>query len=387
MAPAPINVGVVHASPVFMNKEKTVDKCVAYIKEAGQKGLDLLVFPETFLPCYPFFAMVYPPVTYTKVMPDYIEQSVRMDGPEVATISAACREARVAVVLGVSERAPDGTNTIFNSQFFFDKDGTFLGSHRKLQPTFMERSVWGQGSGHTLRTFAVQDGYCLGGLICWEHTMNLARHSLAQQGIQVHAAAWPSYSTLEGFPEGAPDAQIECLMKSHAMSAQTFVLAASCPVDETCLEWMKEKLGPQHLIGLGGGWSGIVSPWATHISGPVLGYGDRLLTARLDFESVLPLASWVDSAGHYGRPEVLKLTVDDSPTWCYDTASIHKDHPKAAYGAPRRTASQISPPVKQTPEPLLVAGGPAKRITNGDTDAHAHNKVPIKQLASIGATA
>ena len=329
--------------------------------------------------------MVYPPVVYTKVMPDYIEQSVRMDGPEVATISAACREAGVAVVLGVSERAPDGTNTIFNSQFFFDKDGTFLGSHRKLQPTFMERSVWAQGSGHTLRTFAVQDGYTLGGLICWEHTMNLARHSLAQQGIQVHAAAWPSYSTLEGFPKGAPDAQIECLMKSHAMTAQTFVLASSCPVDETCLEYMKEKLGPQDLITLGGGWSGIVSPWALIMDGPALGYGDRLLTATLDFSTVLPLASWVDSAGHYGRPEVLQLKVNDSPTWCYDKASINENHPKSEWGAPKRVLKSITPTKKDAPPSIESAtdASSVKRITNGS--AHPEEAVKLPRSVPVKA--
>lgn len=126
-------------------------------------------------------------------MPDYMEQSVRMDGPEVATIGAACREAGVAVCLGVSERAPDGSNTLFNSQFFWDKSGVLALVHRKLMPTFMERSVWSRGSAHTLRTLKMDAGFNLGGLICWEHTMPLARQEMANQieqvSVRIHATA------------------------------------------------------------------------------------------------------------------------------------------------------------------------------------------------------
>jgi nitrilase len=329
-----LKVAAIHASPVFMNKAKTLEKALGLIAKAGEEKVDLLNFPECFLPSFPFWCFCYAPVKYTEVIPEYIDQSVEIDGPEVAAISAACRAANVAVCMGVSERAP-GSHTIFNSQFFFDRDGTFVGVHRKTQPTFMERSIWAQGSGYTMRNFYMKDGYALGGLICWEHTMNLARHTLIMQGEQIHCAAWPSYSTMYSQPKGGPDSQMECLMKNHAMTGQTFVLCSSHPIDQGCLDWMEEKLGKQDFLGIGGGWSAIVDPYTLYAAGPVTGLGDQMLTAEIDLSSVQALRSWCDSAGHYGRPEIFKLMLNDKPIWPFDEASISKSQRKPLFGAPK----------------------------------------------------
>lgn len=222
----------------------------------------------------------------------------------------------MTISLGVSERMAGGY-TLFNSQITIDPSGRILSVHRKLQPTYVERCVWAQGDGSTLRVCSVTEDerrYNLGGLCCWEHTMNGARQALIEQNQHVHAAAWPALSTLRGF-EAIADAQIEALMKTHALTAQVFVVCAANYVDDTCLEWMEKKFGPQELIKKGGGWSAIIHPFCSYLAGPHTGEQEKLVVAELDFESLGPVKVWIDGNGHYKRPEVLSMKVQQRPFW------------------------------------------------------------------------
>lgn len=208
----------------------------------------------------------------------------------------------------------DGRSTLFNSQVFIDTDGTILGVHRKIQPTFAERYLWGQGDGWMLRTFDTKAGYKLGGLCCWEHTINGARQALIADNQHVHAGAWPSLSTLAGF-EDVADAQIEALMKTHALTGQVFVICASNYVDETCLRWLREHLGEIDLVKAGGGWSAIIHPFCAYLAGPVTGEREELLTAEIDLSQLEGVKMWLDGAGHSSRPEILQFSVDRRPVW------------------------------------------------------------------------
>lgn len=233
----------------------------------------------------------------------------------MAAIQDACRRTGVAISLGVSERMGGGGHTLFNSQVTVDSDGTVLGVHRKLQPTYVERMVWAQGDGSTLCNFPLASlGWNLGGLACWEHTMNGARQALIEQGQHIHAGAWPALSTMAGF-EGVADAQIEALMKAHALTAQVFVVAASNYVDETCLAWMKENLGEQEFVKEGGGWSAVLHPFCAFLGGPHTGAEERLVQGEVDFAQMGAVKVWIDAAGHYQRPEVLQFAFDKRPMW------------------------------------------------------------------------
>lgn len=302
----------VHAAPVFMNKDATIEKACAFIDEAGKRNLKLLVFPETFVPGYPYWIECYAPLDQQTALAEYIEQSVEVPGPEIERLQVAARRAGVSVVMGVSERLRNG-NTLFNSQVFIDSDGTLLGVHRKLQPTYVERIVWAQGSGHTLRAFDSSLGK-LGGLACWEHTMNLARQELIRQGIQVHAAAWPGLSTMAGFEQVA-DIQIDAMMKTHALTAQCFVLSAGNPVDKTCLDWMERKIGPQSKVKEGGGWSAVIHPFCAYLGGPHTGLEEKLVVGEIDLDHIRGVKVWVDAAGHYARPEMLRMSVNKQGMW------------------------------------------------------------------------
>ncbi|KAL2017886.1 hypothetical protein VTK56DRAFT_1542 [Thermocarpiscus australiensis] len=234
----------------------------------------------------------------------------------MAAVQDACRRAGVAVSLGVSERMAGG-HTLFNSQVTVDGDGTILGVHRKLQPTYVERLVWAQGGGATLRNFSLAaslGGWNLGGLACWEHTMNGARQALIAQGQHIHAGAWPALSTMAGF-EAVADAQIEGLMKAHALTAQAFVVTASNYVDDTCLDWMRENLGEQDLVKAGGGWSSVLHPFCAYLAGPHTGPEEKLVAGEVDFGQLGAVKVWIDAAGHYQRPEILQFSFDSRPLW------------------------------------------------------------------------
>lgn len=212
-----------------------------------------------------------------------------------------------------------GGYTLFNSQIHIDFSGGIVGVHRKLQPTYAERFVWAQGDGSTLNVWPVDAGgsrgsYNLGGLCCWEHTMNGARQALIEQNQHVHIGAWPSLSTMRGF-EDVADIQIEALMKAHALTAQVFVLTASNPVDDTCLDWMEKNLGKQDFVKKGGGWTAITHPFCSYLAGPHTGEAQRLVVAELDFNDIGQVKVWVDGNGHYKRPEVLEWNVNRKQVW------------------------------------------------------------------------
>ncbi|KAF1948791.1 carbon-nitrogen hydrolase [Byssothecium circinans] len=321
-------VAAAHAAPVFMDKKATLKKCVALIEQAAKEDIKLLVFPETFVPGYPYWTECYPPLMQVGALARYTEESVVVEpnGEDMSAIQDICRRTGVAINLGISERVANG-HTLFNSQVIIDSDGTILGVHRKLQPTYVERIVWAQGNGSTLRNWPLSLGYNLGGLACWEHTMNGARQALLMQNQHIHAGAWPALSTVQGFEEVA-DAQIEALMKTHALTAQVFVITASNFVDESCLNWMKENLGEQNFVKAGGGWSAIIHPFCSFIAGPHTGAQEKLVQGEVDFASLAAVKVWVDSAGHYQRPEILQFSFDPTPYWA-DEKKLDRFKPRA----------------------------------------------------------
>ncbi|KAK1781611.1 carbon-nitrogen hydrolase [Copromyces sp. CBS 386.78] len=306
-------------------------KAINLIHAAARDGVSLLVFPETYVPGYPYFIECYPPLKQVAALAKYAEESVVVD-EDLGGVVEACKHAGVSVVLGVSERMKGGY-TCFNSQAFIaggDKNGRgggVVGTHRKLQPTYVERIVWAQGDGSTLKTWKGilgsgseaegsegKEKWNVGGLACWEHTMLLARQAMITQQEHVHAAAWPALSTMAGF-EGSADSQIEALMKCHALTAQCFVMAASNYVDETCLEWMRENIGEQGFVKRGGGWSAVIHPFCNVLAGPVTGEKEELVTAEVDLKDLGMVKVWVDADGHYSRPEILPFGWNKEAYW------------------------------------------------------------------------
>lgn len=303
-------VAAAHAASVFLDVAGGVARTCELVARAGREGVELLVFPEVFIPGFPYWINLYAPAIQRTMIARYHDASLERGGPELATVREACARAGVATVLGFSERA-EGGRTCYNAQAFIDRDGSLLGVHRKLQPTDAERTVWGQGDGSTLKVWQTAIGR-VGGLICWEHTMNLARQAMVVQHAEIHAASWPSLSTLAGFTD-LFDIQVEALMRAHALSGQCFVICAESPVPQAAIDIMAQELGPQSLMTAGGGWSAIYHPFCRALAGPHVGPDERLVTASIDLDDLKTVKVSVCGAGHYARSEILSLVIDDEP--------------------------------------------------------------------------
>jgi nitrilase len=328
MTETTFKVAAAHAAPVFLDAEASIDKACGLIAEAGAADVRLLVFPEVFVPGFPYWINLYPPVEQFGLAARYRAASVEVPGPLVARVQDAAREAGVQVVLGVSER--DG-GTLYNTQVHIDATGALLGKHRKLQPTYAERYVWGQGDGSTLRVFESSLAK-VGGLACWEHMMNLARQALILQGEQIHAASWPSLSTQRGM-ESVFDLQVEAISRAHAVTGQCFVVVAENPLTQDMVDLMAEANGPQDIQPAGGGWSAVIHP-----SGLTLaehsGAEETLVVADIDLADIDQMHALIDARGHYARREVLRLWMDDEAkeAWA-PTSSGLRDSSLADLGA------------------------------------------------------
>ncbi|KAL3428147.1 nitrilase [Phlyctema vagabunda] len=308
-----LTVAAVHAAPVYMDKNATTAKIISLIQQAAGEGIDLLAFPEAFLPGYPYFVQMFAPTLLWLVVASYVRESVEASGPEMARIREACAMWGVAISLGFSERIANGT-AIFNSQIFIDKKGDVLGVHRKLQPTLGERILWTQGGGRSLHAYPSDDGYIIGGLACSENTMNGARQALIEDGEQIHVGAWPALAALPG---QAPfiDNQTEAITKAHALSAQVFVIATSDYVDDRTVNWIRNNVGNQTTLSTGGGWSAIVDPNTVYVAGPHTGPEEKFVKADIDLSLIQVAKVLTDATASYKRPEVLKFNVNRDPLW------------------------------------------------------------------------
>lgn len=301
-----LTVAAAHAASIMFDKAASLARACDLVGEAGRAGVDLLCFPETFVPGFPYWINLSPPGAQHGLYVDYADQSVDLSGDELEPLQQAAAEAGVAVVLGLSERVG---GTMYNTQVFIGPDGARLGKHRKLQPTFAERMIWSQGDGATMKVHDLA-GARVGGLICYEHMLNLARQALIEQDMQIHCASWPTFASSRHGRGAAYDGTVEVLMRSHALTGQCFVIVAQNPVTQQNVDAVEAAMGPQSVLGAGGGWSAIIGPAGDFIAGPHTGLEEKLVIAEIDLDAIRRAKVLADTAGHYARPEVLSLTVD-----------------------------------------------------------------------------
>ena len=303
---APFLVAAVQAAPVFLDREATVDKVCALIAEAGARGARLIAFPEGFIPAYPFWVWFIPAGNthaLRELYSELLDQAVAVPSDATDRLCAAAREAGVNVAVGINERNAEASgSTLYNSLLYIGADGRILGCHRKLVPTAGERLVHAQGDGSTLAAYDLDLGDNIGrvgGLICWENYMPLARYAMYAWGVQIYVApTWdrgePWISTLRHIAKEGRVYVLGCcsaMRRSDVPDRYTF----------------KEKfLSDSEWINPGD--STIIDPDGKFLVEPVKNR-EEILYAEVDPRQLRGPRWQLDVAGHYGRPDVFELTV------------------------------------------------------------------------------
>jgi nitrilase len=298
-------VAAVQAAYVLMDREATLARVESLTGEAAAAGAGLVVFPEAFVPGTPIWIDSVPIWDDDKAwFAALADQAVAVPGPATDRLCAIARDAGVHLVVGVDEREPTGS-TIYNTVLYIAPDGTLLGKHRKLMPTGSERTVWGMGDGSMLETYATPFGR-VGGLICWENYMPLARFYLYSQGIDV----WLAPTLAMG------DAWI-ATMRHIAREGRCYVVGVNpcVHVDQIPADFPdRDRVWPADKDE---GWvepgnSVIVGPNGELLAGP-LRHQEGILTAEIDLTEVQAARRMFDPVGHYHRPDVFRLAVDTAP--------------------------------------------------------------------------
>lgn len=298
-----VRAAAVQLSPVLDNASGTVERVLSAIAEAAAQGATLVVFPETAVPYYPYFSFITPAVTMGAEHLRLYERAVQVPGPVTDAVGEAARRHGTVVVLGVNER---DHGTLYNTQIIFDTDGRIALKRRKITPTYHERMVWGQGDGSGLKVVDTAIGR-IGALACWEHYNPLARYTLMAQHEEIHCGQYPGSLVGPIFAE-----QMEVTMRHHALESGCFVVNATAWLTEEQIASITPDPSLQKAMR-GGCYTAIISPEGRHLGTP-LKDGAGMVVADLDFALITKRKRMMDSVGHYARPELLSVLLDDRAT-------------------------------------------------------------------------
>ncbi|PTB97580.1 nitrilase [Marivirga lumbricoides] len=298
-------VGCIQATPALFNKDKTMLIVEKWVKKAAQQEVKLLVFPESFIPAYPAglgFGTVVGSRTEAgrDQFQRYWKNSIEVPGPETHQIAEWAKAYNMFITIGVTEKdAVSGT--LYCSLLYFSPESGLMGKHRKLKPTAAERLIWGEGDGTTIATFDTEIGR-LGGLICWENYMPLARMAIYQKGIQLYVA--PSADARDSW--NATMIHIACEGRCYVIGCNQYFTKSDYPED------LAPHLATDRPEILSRGGSVIVSPLGKILAGPLFNE-EGLLTANIDLDEVVRSKMDFDAIGHYARNDVFKLSIEGQP--------------------------------------------------------------------------
>jgi predicted amidohydrolase len=294
-----VKLAVAQVAPAFLDLEASLIIAERWIREAGAQGVEVLTFPETWLPGYPFWIDIseeaarwdHPPLK--AVFRRLFENSPEVPGPAIERLCTAAQDAGLTLVMGLSERFG---SSLYNSMVYISPQGELLGNHRKLVPTFNERLIWAHGDGESLITVDTPAGR-LGGLVCWEHWMPLARHAMHEKHEVLHAAIWPTVNDLHLLAA-----------RHYAFEGRCFVMAAGSVLRREHLPKdleLLDRLPGDHFMR---GGSAIIGPDSNLLAGPAPDE-EQLLIAEADLNKIPEELMTLDVTGHYARPDVFDFKI------------------------------------------------------------------------------
>lgn len=301
-----VKVAVIQAAPVLFDREASVDKACRLTHEAAGQGAQLVLFPEAFVPAYPrglsFGAVVGSRSAQgRRTWQRYWANAVDVPSPATDVLGEAARQAGVHLAIGVIERDADSSGgTLYCTVLYFGPTGELLGKHRKLKPTASERLIWGEGDGSTLTVLDTELGK-IGGLICWENYMPLARMALYGKGVEIYLA--PTADSRDTWQ--ATMQHIACEGRCFVLGCNQYVTKSMYPADLPGVEELADQ--PEEMCR---GGSVIVSPLGEVLAGPLYDQ-EGILYAELDMAEIAQSKFDFDVTGHYARPDVFQLTVNE----------------------------------------------------------------------------
>lgn len=314
-----VKVCIAQVSPVYLNRDATVRRAVASIREASANGADLVIFPETWVSGYPYWTEGWDSSLreWAAGRVRFFDQALLIPSEATEAIGRAAREARVHVVLGCNEIDPrPGNGTIYNSLVYFDRSGTILGRHRKLMPTFIERLFWGRGDGSDLEVYDTDIGR-IGGLICGENLMTSVRAAMIGMGEDIHVAVFPGSFSLDAGPR-LQEFDItgrfwgHFVTRTHSLEAGCFTCCATGYIDPADIDQDVPHRSRLHIDWARGG-SQIVSPLGSPIIGPL--EGSQLIYADCEAWMIKAVKAIVDTLGHYDRPDAVRVQIRKNEQW------------------------------------------------------------------------
>ena len=316
-----VKVAAVQAASLFLDREGSTAKACRLIREAGANGARVIGFPEGFIPAHPVWYHHHAATAAisNRLAVELFKNSVEIPGPETASLAAAAREANAYVVIGVCEKIPNTTGTMFNTQVYIGPDGTLIGKHQKIMPTVGERLVHMGGFGDTFGAFQTEFGP-MSGLICGENSNPLAVFALTAEGTRIHVMSWPNYFPMSGDPMRN---RVSVDSQAFAQMSKAFVISACGTVDERMIEML--QAGPEAAKFLRNpdcsGGSVIVAPNSRILAGPIAAE-EAILYAECNLELSVQMKLRHDFAGHYNRPDIFHLQINRAAPRLY---SVHNE--------------------------------------------------------------
>lgn len=349
-------VAAVQAAPVFLNREATVDKAIKLIEEAASQGAKLIAFPETWIPGYPWWIWLGSPAWGMQFVQRYHDNSVPLNGADVRRLTKAARDNDIHVVMGYSEK--DG-GSLYMGQMVIARDGAIVAARRKLKPTHVERTVFGEGDGSHLAVYELDIGR-VGALCCWEHLQPLTKYAMFSMQEQIHIASWPSFSLYRDMAYALGPELNTAASQMYAAEGQCFVVASCATVSPEMVEMLCDTPDKRALLRPGGGFAMVFGPDGRPLAEPLPEDAEGLVYAEIDLGVIAIAKSAADPVGHYSRPDVTRLLLNTASSPRVEYFNLPMQELQArSQPAPRNLASH--PELDEDEAPVTaVADGNAQ---------------------------